>query len=139
LLVTTSVNTDFRKNNGTAATFADLAPGLAVDVRGQQNDDGSIAAGRVLIIVVQRVGATGTVVGVNAAALSFVLQRSGRLRSTVLTNANTDFRKNDGTGATFADIAAGEAVQVTGIQNTDGSIAADRVVLLVARHVAVSG
>ena len=139
VVVNTDVNTDIRRNDGTAGSFADLTTGRQVEVRGVQNADGTVQAQFILVLVVQNVNVYGVVTSVDAGTTSFVVRRSGGLSTTVHTSASTDFRKNDGTTAAFSDVAVGLTVSARGPQSSDGSLNANQVTLIVARHVEADG
>jgi hypothetical protein len=139
LVIRPGAATRFAKNDGSPAAFGDLFPGQDVRVAGQQNADGSLAAGRVLLIVVEILRREGVIVSLDAGTASFTIRHGVGLQTVVRTGAETQFLKNDGTGATFADLAVGLMVRVEGPQNGDGSLASDQVLLLIARRVSVAG
>jgi uncharacterized protein DUF5666 len=139
ITVRMDASTGFRKNDGSPATFADVAAGVEVTVRGIKNEDASVSARNVVLVLVRPVQFGGAVVSVDPAASRLVVQRRDGPSVLVRTDANTEFRKNDGGTAAFADLAAGQEVEIAGNLNQDGSVAARRVVLLVVRYVNTGG
>ena len=119
--IDTDQNTVFTMG-GQPASFTDLAAGQTVEVEGTAQADGSILASHVSIEV-EETEISGTVQTVDPTTLSFTVQEQDGTMVTVDTDQNTVFRMGNQT-VTFADVAAGDMVEVTGTTQADGSILA---------------
>ena len=136
--VMTDDSTLFLKADGTAGTFVDLTVGSKVAVKGTTAEDGTIAATEVAILearVCNPTSGSGTVVSVDATALTFVIQPKGSSAATVtvLTTTSTVYVTSKGVAATFADFVAGVKVSVKGTTPGDGTVTAEKVIIEVAK------
>jgi hypothetical protein len=130
--VHTNASTQFTKSDHSAASLSDVVVGATVQVTGTQNADGSVAAGTVVIVVAQQ-HYSGIITAVDAGAQSFTLHPPSGPDVTVHVTANTVIRKIPtpnaarSSSATFSDLQVGDAVNVDGALNPDGSVTASQV------------
>src|SRR5262249_54912737 len=125
--VTTSASTEFE---GGLHTFADLAVGQHVHVKGAAQGDGSLAASSVEAENEDEDQDDdadefkGTITSLDAAHSSFDLQLADKSTKHIVTNAQTQF--DDGL-TDFGSLKVGAIVEVHGATQTGGSILATRV------------
>jgi hypothetical protein len=144
--VVTDGSTTIRKSGPIA--FSALAVGDRVEVEGALAPDGSILARRIEVEhrdassptptptpggptatpTPKRVEAEarGTIQSIDASTQSFVLITS-KGPVTVQTNASTEFHGDHDSHGSFSDLMIGQAVEVEGLRQTDGSILAREV------------
>lgn len=140
VLVQTTAGTVFKNADDSAASFADLAEGDAVDARGTLNADGSLQATSVRIHgedEPQPVKLRGVVDSVDAKTSSFSLRLGGGSAGDVdapsvlnHTDSNTVITKPDGSPGSFADVIVGVNAAVAATRHGEGLLA--RSVQLVA-------
>jgi Domain of unknown function (DUF5666) len=111
---------------GMVLTLSDVAAGMRVHVKASPNADGTYLATE---IIVQGNGSdaeteiSGTIASIDSTTSSFTLQQADGTVVTVATDSSTIFRIGHVAG-TFANLAIGDVVEVSGLMQSDGSILA---------------
>jgi Domain of unknown function (DUF5666) len=114
---------------GMVLTMSDLATGMRVHVKASPNVDGTYLATEIIVQDNGSDGETevsGTIASIDSTTSSFTVQEADGTIVTVATDSSTIFRIGHVAG-TFANLAVGDVVEVSGLAQADGSILARRV------------
>ncbi len=128
--VTTNASTQFSFHGDERATFADLAIGMRVHVKGQRNGDSLLAT----IVKIQNtrgenpVSLRGTIRDLSGtpAAFQFTLGEAPAVSGVIVTLVKGDANTEFGDDGRFADLANGKRVEVKG-QLRNGFVYAQRI------------
>jgi len=112
---------------GKTVSISAVTSGEAIDVRGTRNSDGSVSATRV-DIVLPHVG--GRVTAISGSTITITDHEGGT--ATIHTAASTTVQRAD-QSASVKDIAVGAQINAEGTRNSDGSLNAEAITIVLPR------
>ena len=126
ITVKVSASTQYTRAGKTVSLSA-ITSGEAIHVMGQRNSDGSIAATRVDIVLPQ---AGGKVTAISGSTIT-IQDRQGATQA-IHTSASTTVQRA-GQTASLSDIAVGTQIGAEGTKNSDGSLNAEAIQIVLPR------
>ncbi len=111
---------------GKTVSLSAITAGEAIDVMGTRNSDGSISATRVDIVLPHAGGQVTSMSG------STITVKNPQGTVTIHTSASTTVQRAD-QSASLSDIAVGAQIHAEGTKNSDGSLNADAITIVLPR------